>query len=71
MTEKIEKLINEKNYKELKNELLKMNEYDIASIIGDLPEDEFLKVFRLLSKDMAAEVFSYIETDIQVKLITT
>lgn len=70
MTEKIKKLIESKNYVEVKRELSEMNEYDIASIIEELPEEEIIKVFRLLPKDIAADVFAYIDQDIQKELIT-
>ena len=70
MLEKIESLIEEKKYSEIKKLLLKMNEYDVSEILEELPKNEQVKLFRLLPKDMAADVFSYFETDTQADIIT-
>ena len=51
--EEIYDLIENKNYKELKKQIVELNEADIAEIIEDLEDEkEQLKVFRLLPKDM-------------------
>ena len=63
MKQNIEKLIKDKKYSKIKEILNKMNEYDIANIFEDLPQNEMVKLFRLLNKDIAADVFSYLETD--------
>ena len=68
--EKLELLLDEKNYKKVKKLLLEMNEHDIASIIEDLPINELAKVFRLLPKDMATKVFVNMEDVVQKDLIT-
>ena len=70
--EEIYDLIENKNYKELKKQIVELNEADIAEIIEDLEDEkEQLKVFRLLPKDMAADIFANISIDIQQKLITS
>ncbi len=70
--EEIYDLIENKNYKELKKQIVELNEADIAEIIEDLEDEkEQLKVFRLLPKDMAAGIFANISIDIQQKLITS
>ncbi len=66
----IEELIEEKRYNELRRILIDLNEADIASIMEDAPKEERLRIFRLLKKDMAADVFSYLPTDIGQELIT-
>ena len=71
MFENIEKLIEEKNYHEIKKQLINMNEHDIAEILEELSDKERVKLFRLLPKDMAADVFAYFETDTQTSLITS
>jgi len=71
MLENIEKLINEKKYPEIKKQLIKMNEHDIALILEELPKIEVVKLFRLLPKDLAADVFSCFETDTQTSIITS
>ena len=59
----IEELINGKKYSELKNELIKLNEADIAEILEKLNEIELITIFRLLPKDLAALVFSYLSIE--------
>ncbi len=70
MKEKIEVLIDEKQYSKIKDLLSKMYEHDIADILEELEEKELIKVFRLLPKSQAADVFSYLDTDTQAKLIS-
>ena len=69
--EDIKEMVEMKQYNKLRQELAGLNEADIASILGELPTEELPKVFRLLSKDMAADVFSFFPTDIQQELITS
>ena len=71
MLERIESLIEDKRYADIKRLLSDMNEHDVAEIFEELPHTEVVKLFRLLPKDMAAEVFSYLETDTEAKLITS
>ena len=63
MINNIEELINGKKYSELKNELIKLNEADIAEILEKLNEIELITIFRLLPKDLAALVFSYLSIE--------
>ena len=68
--EKIEQLIEEKKYHDLRKILIDLNEADVASIMEEAPKEERLRIFRLLKKDMAADVFSFLPTDIEQDLIT-
>ena len=63
MIQNIEILIEEKKYSELKKELIKLNEADIAEILENLNEVELITIFRLLPKDLAALVFSYLSIE--------
>ena len=63
MIKNIEILINEKNYSLLKQELVSMNEADIAEILENLNEIDLITIFRLLPKDLAALVFSYLSIE--------
>jgi len=67
--EKIIKLINEGKYTEIRNELIKLNVVDIAQFLSELEEDKSLIVFRLLPKEIAAEVFSYMSSEQQRYII--
>ena len=57
LVEKIEDLIVRKRYAELRDLLLPMEAADIALIMEDLGPERMPLVFRLLPKELAAEVF--------------
>ena len=69
--EKFEELLTEKKLSEAKTVLKVMNEYDIAELIQELPEDKLVQAFRLLPKNMATDVFVNMEDDVQKNLITS
>ena len=69
--EKLQELIEEKKVPELKQALIDMNEYDIASFLSDLPDEKLIKVFRLLPKDMATDVFVNLDDDKKKNLINS
>ena len=71
MRERIEELIRQNRYTDLKELLVTMNIADIAELIEELPEAELVKVFRLLPKAIAADVFSYLPTDVEQMIITS
>ena len=62
-------LIEQKKYLQLKQELSEMNEVDISEILDPLDLQTTLLVFRMLPKDIAAEVFSYISPEQQADII--
>lgn len=67
----IQQLLDTKQYTTLRQNLSDMNEADVAAIIEDLEETDLLKVFRILPKDMAADVFSYMDVEAQQFVITS
>lgn len=71
--EKIIELAEEKQYKQVRENLLSFNEADIAEILEELMEELGINttiiVYRLLPKDTAVEVFSYLPTDDQLRII--
>lgn len=69
MTEKLMELIEAKNYPDIVRLLKDMNPADGALVIGELPENVMPLIFRLLPKELAADVFSYMESDAQEILI--
>lgn len=71
MRERIEELIRQNKYTDLKELLVTINVADIAELIEELPEAELVKVFRLLPKAIAADVFSYLPTDVEQMIITS
>ena len=68
--ERIEEMINEHQFKELKEEL-KNNMYpvDLAEILREVDEKWLVLIFRLLEKEEAAETFSYMDSDQREVLI--
>ncbi|MFQ7290910.1 MAG: magnesium transporter [Monoglobales bacterium] len=71
----VDRLLKDKKYTEVKAFIEEKNPADIAAIIDEIfgddfeHEKEFLILFRLLPKDTAAEVFTYMHTDMQEHLI--
>ena len=56
-------LIREKRYREVREELSHLNPVDVAAILEELDEETAALVFRMIKKDEAAEVFSYMDND--------
>ncbi len=69
MYEKVLTLLEQKNYSELKELLSNQNEADIAAVFEELPQEKLPLVYRILPKELAAEVFVNMETDAQELLI--
>lgn len=65
----IEDLVERKRYAELRDLLSPLEAADIASICADLEEARIPLVFRLLPKELAAEVFVELDSDQQELLI--
>ena len=64
-------LMAEKQYTRLRQELAEMNDADIAAFFEQLEDEEQVKMFRILPKSMAADVFSYLDIDTQSYIITS
>ena len=68
-------LIKDKKFAQLKNELQEMNPADIAVLVEEMDDfDEFGEreltlLYRILPKELAAEVFSYMDSRMQMVLI--
>ncbi|MBR3133445.1 MAG: magnesium transporter [Clostridia bacterium] len=69
MIEEVNELFKSKSFNKLHDYLEELNSADIPLLFDNLEEDECLVVYRLLSKTKAAEVFTYMESDMQEKLI--
>lgn len=69
MQEEIFELIEGKRYVKLRERLSEMNPADIAQIFEDVPAKELPVIFRILPKELAAEVFVEMEPDMQQLLI--
>lgn len=69
MEKRIAEIINENKVQDIRNELLKMNIVDIANVLEEVEKPQLVMVFRILPKDIAAGVFSYIPSELQQHLI--
>ena len=69
MLEEVKVMIEERKFSKLKKYLEDFNSADIPWFFEELSDEEIILVFRLLSKDVAAEVFVELESDLQEKLI--
>ena len=63
-------LVEQRQYRELREQLGEMNEVDVATFIEEeLPEDRVVPVFRMLHKDLAVDVFANLSPDVQEHII--
>ena len=69
--QELSELLASKRYTNLRQYLTEQNEADIAGLMEELEGEDMLKVFRILPKDLAADVFSYLEVDSQQTIITS
>ena len=69
--EELRELLAAKKYTNIRQFLAELNEADIAFLMEELEEEERLKVYRILPKDLAADVFSYLEFDSQEAIINS
>ncbi len=69
--EELRELLAAKKYTNIRQFLAELNEADIAFLMEELEEEERLTVYRILPKDLAADVFSYLEFDSQEAIINS
>ncbi len=62
-------LLEHRKFAELRDLLKEQNPIDVAQILGEVPEEKLLLLYRMLPKEDAAEVFSEMEHDEQETLI--
>ncbi len=65
----IRELLETKQYTNLRQKIAEINTADIAAVLDEMEEEEVLKIFRILPKNLAADVFSYLEVENQQKII--
>lgn len=70
MTEKILELLNEKNYIKIKSIVKDLYPADLASLLETLSPRNITLLFRLLPKELAAETFTFMDSDTQMHLIS-
>ena len=65
----LNQLLEEKKYRAFTEKLNDLNEADIADYIEELAPEMRLLVFRMLHKDIASDVFSFLEVEFQEDII--
>lgn len=71
MTEKILSLLSEHNFGDLKPLLASMNEVELAYILEEISGAERVLLFRLMPKELAAEVFVELDRDVKEELLSS
>jgi len=66
----IAELLAQRRYDQLRAALLEFEPADIAELVDGLEQEQAPLVFRLLPRDLAADVFSYLDSEQQQHLIT-
>jgi len=69
MIETVTELLEEKKFVQTREILCDMNPADIGELFNELDEKQFMLAFRLLPKEIAAEVFVELDPDLQEQLI--
>lgn len=69
--EEILELLNAGQYLKLRQMIVNYNVADIAAYMEKMEKEEVLKLFRILPKSMAADVFSYLEIETEQYVITS
>ncbi len=69
--EVLKEYLDKKQYVKMREWMSELNDADIAIMIEELEEEEMLKVFRILPKDMAADIFSYLPIEVEQYIITS
>ncbi len=69
MNEMMFQLIEQGQYAEVRKELIDMNVVDIAQLLEEIDNQKLLVIFRILPKEIASAVFSYIPNELQRYII--
>jgi len=69
MREKIQKLVEQKDWRSLKEIISNWPVQDIADLLENIRQEDMVIIFRLLPRQQAAEVFSELDVNIQMNLL--
>ena len=59
-TDDLNQLLEQKQYRQLREKVNDLNEADTAEYLEELPDEKRLLVFRMLLKDKASDVFAFL-----------
>ena len=68
-TDQLEELLERHDMKELQRRMEELNEFDVAEFLSKIDDNRMPMVFRLLSKETAADVFANFEAPQQERII--
>lgn len=69
--EELEELLESRQLRKLRETMAEMNEVDIAEFIEEQEAEKKVLVFRMLPKELAADVFSFLEVEDQEHIINS
>jgi magnesium transporter len=69
LAETLQELLSSRQYTLLRQTISEMNTVDVAAAMSEMEDEDSLKMFRILPKDMAADVFADLEMDVQQYII--
>lgn len=69
--EQLDELLDSRQFRLLRETMSEMNEVDIAEFIEDLDAERKVLVYRMLPKELAADVFSFLEVEDQEHIINS
>ena len=67
--EKLNSLLLDRKYSDFMHEIDELNAIDAAEYLMSLPDEMMLSAFRMLKKDTAADIFSFMDIDMQESII--
>lgn len=70
-TDELTELLDKRDMKSLQRRMEEMNEFDVAEFLTEIDDNKMPMVFRLLSKETAAEVFANFDAPEQERIINS
>lgn len=70
-TDELAELLDKRDMKSLQRRMEEMNEFDVAEFLSEIDDNKMPMVFRLLSKETAAEVFANFDAPEQERIINS
>ena len=67
--ERLNSLLLDKKYADFMRQIDELNDIDVAEYLASLPDEAMLSAFRMLKKDAAAGIFSFMDIDMQESII--
>ena len=70
-SDELTELLDKRDMKQLQRRMEEMNEFDVAEFLTEIEDNRMPMVFRLLSKETAADVFANFEAPEQERIINS